>query len=392
MSKSTSALIKQLYPMIDKELTPTNTKKFRELINRFINERNKELMDIAPCDRIYFREKDVKDLFEIFKFSENDVMEILSNTYYSKIAAFNPVAAKDPFTVTLMMIIRYFYLKNKKEETELAAIYLAFSGKFYPSIHYSSFPKVQPSEYRYIMEYVVNNELTMKFDLKREKSIFGAIRSICSTWLNTYGNKFKSADDEDIVYLIQQLHVRIKSFMKNIATLYYKAYANRDGLTYDYDNMSKDNYHLADNDSLKIERYVSSTMSYITTNGVDYKICMMCADSNIKTNEIQSIIESILSDSINMQLVRELVSIMIAEYMSNSKTKDISDFDFINFTLSPKPNTKNDNINRQKDIIDGFLSENSVAYNRRKSRQATRNSYNRAILMYFTIVIYNANK
>lgn len=392
MSKSTSALIKQLYPMIDKELTPSNIKKFRELINRFINERNKELMDIAPCDRIYFRAKDVDDLFALFKFSEKDVLEILSNTYYWKIGAFNPDAAKDPFTVTLMMIIRYFYIKNKKEETQLAAIYLAFSGKFYPSIHYGSFPKVQPSEYRYIMEYVVNNELSMKFDLKREKSIFGAIRSICNTWLNTYGDRFKNADDEDMVYLIQQLHVRIKSFMINIARLYYKAYENKDGLTYDYDNMSEDNYHMADNDSLKIERYASATMSYITTNGVDYKVCMMCADSNIKTNEIQGIIESILSDSINIQLVRELVSIIIAEYMSNSKTKDIKDFDFINFTLAPKPNTKNNNINRQKDIIEGFLSENSVAYNRRKSRQATRNSYNRAILMYFTITIYNANK
>ena len=67
MSKNTSALVTQLYPMIEKELTPNNIKKFKELINKFINERNKELMDIAPCDRIYFRQKDIDDLFALFQ-------------------------------------------------------------------------------------------------------------------------------------------------------------------------------------------------------------------------------------------------------------------------------------------------------------------------------------
>ena len=52
-------------------------------------------------------------------------------------------------------------------------IYLSFSGKFYPSIHYGLFPKFPPSEYRHIMEYVVNNKLNNKYDLKREGSVFG---------------------------------------------------------------------------------------------------------------------------------------------------------------------------------------------------------------------------
>ena len=138
-----------------------------------------------------------------------------------------------------------------QKELELATIYLSFSGKFYPSIHYSSFPKVEPNQYRHIMEYVVNNKLTNKFDLKIHGSVLGAVKSIGLTWINSYEDLFKTSDDEDIVYLIQQLHNRIKSFMKNIATLYYETYDNKDSyLTYDSDNLDEDSYRLADNDSL----------------------------------------------------------------------------------------------------------------------------------------------
>ena len=39
-------------------------------------------------------------------------------------------------------------------------------------------------------------------------------------------------------------------------------------------------------------------------------------------------------------------------------------------------NSKNQNIIRQKEIIEGWLCENSQAYIRRRSREATKNNYN----------------
>ena len=44
------------------------------------------------------------------------------------------------------------------------------------------------------------------------------------------------------------------------------------------------------------------------------------------------------------------------------------------------------------EIVDKFLCENSIAYNRRKSREATKNSYNRAVLTYFVLIINQSNK
>lgn len=390
--KQTDVLVKQLYPKIS-NIMSKNENKFKQMVGRFMEKRSKELHDIAPCDRIYFGSEDVEDFYKTIPIPEKEVIDILSQTYYYPMANFNPRAAKDPLTVIMIMIIRYFYLHNKPKELEMASVYLSFSGKFYPSIHSGSFPTVQPSEYRHIMEYVVNNRLNQQFDLKSEGSVFGAIRSRAKTWLDTYTDRIRSCDDEDVVYLIQQLHNRIKSFMKNIAEVYYEVYDDKDSyLTYDSDNLDDTNYHIADNDSLKIERAVENAMNYLNSNSVDYKVCIMSSDSNVKTDEIKSIIETILADNNNIPLVKELLRLTISDYFSNSEKKDIRDVEFIKYSITPKPNSKNKDIIRQKEIIEEFLSENSPAYRKRRSRLATKNSYYRSLLTYFVIVTHNSNK
>lgn len=390
--KATTAIVTGVYPMVVKSMEK-NLKKYKDNIGKFLEARSKEMYDIGPMDRIYFGAEDLKDYWTAVGYTDTEVQEHINKTYYWQIASFNPRAAKDPFTVSMIMTVRYFYMKKMDKELELSCIYLAFSGKFYPSIHHGSFPQVQPSEYRHIMEYVVNNQLSQKFDLKREGSVIGAVKSICRTWLDSYGDKLKSSDDEDIVYLIQQLHNRIKSFMKNIAELYYDAYANKDTyLSYDSDNYSEDDYHLADNDSFKGDRYVNNAMNYIITNGVNYKLCKMASDSLVKTDEIKSIIESIQSDKNNIVLVRELLSITVMEYMKESNNKEITGIDFLTFAMAAKPNTKNPNIIRQKEIIVKFLDENSPQYRKRKSRLATANSYQQSVLKYYVLIVNLANK
>ena len=264
---------------------------------------------------------------------------------------------------------------------------------FYPSIHYGSYPSAVPADYRFVCDYVVNNELTNKFDLKRTGSVIGTIKSIGSTWIDTYKDYFKGAtDDEEYVYLIQQLHMRIKSFIQNTAELYYKCYNNREYLTYDSDNMDQDEFRLTQNDSTKIESVTTRAMTFITTHDVDYRLCKMCSDSNIKTEEVKSIIESIVKNTDNIDTVKELCSLIVTNFFKVSKNKDVRDIDFISYSIKAKPNTKDKDVLRQSEIIETFLTENSVAYNRRKSREATKNSYNRAILTYFVLVINQSNK
>ena len=62
---------------------------------------------------------------------------------------------------------------GEEKELEQSCTYLAFSGKFYPSLHYGSFPLSCPSEHRPVMDYVINNRLSRKFDLINTCGKFG---------------------------------------------------------------------------------------------------------------------------------------------------------------------------------------------------------------------------
>lgn len=388
--KVTRVAVNKIYPIVEKSLQK-NTQAYKKNVQEFIKDRSKDLYDIVPVRRIPFGSEDIDSFFKAMKIDKNDITQCLSETYYWNMN-FNPRAAKDEFTMTMMMVIRYFLLKNKQTDAEISTIYLAFSGKFYPSIHSQKF-KIPPEKYRHIMEYVLNNVLTQKYDLKREGSVFGAVRSICRTWLRTYTPKFKNPDDEDVADMIQQLHGRIKSFLGNIAAAYYDTYEKRDSyFAYASDSNDQDSFRIADNDSLLAERCVENAMNWITTKQVDYKLCKWASDKNVKVDEIKSIIESIQEDSDNLLLIREMMQLIIADYFSTSKNKDVTSYEFINKSIVAKPNSKNKYVIRQKEIIEYFLDENSPAYRKRKSRPDTKSSYYKSILTYYVLVINESNK
>ena len=388
---NTSAIRNKLWPLIKDVMDKPSTKSsYKKLVNDFISNRAESLYDTLPCDRMLCSELEMDKLFDVIKIKKSEVKDIISQTYYGNIDNFNPLAAKHEFTVTQLLIIRYFLLNKMKKECELAMIHLAFSGKFYPSVHYRSYPTVVPV--RHVMEYVVNNRLSRKFDLVTQGSVIGAIKSVATTWINTYEDRFKSLDDEDVVYLVQQFHSRIGSFTKNIATEYYEVYEDKDSyITYSSDSFDDNDFHLADSDTLRIGRCTEKTMNMINSNGVDYRICKMCSNNDITPNECKAVIESIIGERENIYTIKEFISLTISLYFMTGE-RDVSDIKFITYTIAPKPNAKQKEIVRMKEIVETWLSESGTAYMRRRSRIATRNSYERAVRMYFALVIHNANR
>jgi hypothetical protein len=391
-STDTKSLLTNLYPLVETGLK-NNLISYKRCIGRFIEARNKELYDTVPCSRTYFGANEIADFFDSIKVDKSAATTAISKTYYNDIDPFNPAAAKDEFSVALLMGIRYFLVNKMQKELEISSIYLAFSGKFYTSIHSQKFQYNINNEYRHVMEYVLNNELSYKFDLKKEGNIFNAIKSICITWLNSYKSKIISMRDEDAVYVIQQLHNRIKSFLGNFATVYYKVWEDKDKyLSYAEDDLSDDNYHIADNDALRVERYVETTMMRMNGSSVDVAICSRSANPNVKVSEVKSIIESIVMDNKNIPEIKELIRLIISTYMQTSTSKDIRGIDFISKSITPKPNTKDPNAIRQKEIIEKWLDTNSPAYRKRKSREATKISYHKSVMTYFVLLIHNVNK
>lgn len=393
MPKTNTLAIKaNLYPLVEKSLK--NTKPFEKVVTAFLNDRHDALFNTMPLDRIYYREEDKQLLLSSLGISESFVSNVIANTYYGEISSFNPRAAKDPVTIVILNMVRYFYLKRDKKRLELALVYLSFSGKFYPSIHYMAFPKVVPQDY--VMEYVLNNMMDKKFGLKSKGSVFGAVLSTAQVWLTTYQSKFNSFSDDDAVYLIQQLHTRLKTFMKNIAKLYYKAYKDKDYITYNSDSEDPDKpeeYHLANNDSFVAIKSIDKAMTFITRNTVDYKICKLASNKNVKTEEVKAIMETIITDTDNIPDIRKVVSTMVYSYFAtNPREKTVVSSDFLVYSVTPKPNSTDKSLIELRKQIETWLSTGSASYRRRYKRVATRLSYNKAVLTYFAMVIYYANK
>lgn len=391
VNADTSAIKNELYPLVKESLDKSITRnKYKKVVNDFIANRATALYDTLPCDRIICTETEMDKLFVALEINKKDVKEVINNTYWGPIDNFRPLACKHEFTILMMAVVRYFLIDEKdRKMAELSMLYLSFSGKFYPSLHYRSYPTVTPV--RHIMEYVVNNTLSKKFDLTTYGSVFGAVKSVGCTWLDTYKDRFKEFTDEDIWYLVQQLYSRIGSFIKNIATEYYDAYENGDYIAYSSDSYDPDDFHLADSDTLKVSKYTEKTMNKINATGIDYRLSKACSNQDITPNEVKAVIESIIGNRDNIPEIKELIGLMIALYFATGE-RDISDIKFITFTVAPKPNAKQKEIIRMKEIIENWLCESGTAYMRRRSRDATRNSYERAVRMYFAITIHNANR
>ena len=388
---NTSAIKTKLWPIVKSAMDKPNIKTaYKKLVNDFISNRADALYDTIPCDRMLCSEAEMDKLFYVLKIKKSDATEAIAATYYGGIKNFNPLAAKHEFTITQLLIIKYFTEAKMKKETELAIIHLAFSGKFYPSVHYRSYPTVVPV--RHVMEYVVNNRLTKKFDLTSYGSVLGAIKSVGLTWAETYDKRLKDLADEDIVYLVQQLHSRVGSFVKNIAIEYYEAYEDKDlYIAYSADSYDSDDFHLADNDTLRIDRITEKTVNHINSAGIDYRTCKLCSTTDITPNEVKAVIESIIGSKENVYTIKELISLMISLYFATGE-KEVSDIKFVTYTIAPKPNAKQKEILRMKEIIESWLCESGTAYMRRRSRIATRNAYERAVRMYFALTIHNCNR
>lgn len=387
--KNTKAILNEVYPVVEAGLKK-NLKKYKEYLSGFINSNSDILYSNIPSKQLYFTDSNREEYFKAIGVNSSIIKTAINHTYYGNMAKFNPAYAKDETTVALMCTVRYFFLKNMKKELELALINTAFSGKYYPSIWYRSFPVTEPSEH--IMEYAITHLATNKFDIVREGSVIGAVKSIAYTWLNTYKTRFREFEDDDVVYIIQQLHNRIGSFMNNIAELYYEAYKNKDAyIAYSSDDVSEDNYHIADSDSLAIDRYVNATMNYINSHGLNYKICKLASNDLVKFDELKGIIDMLTRDNNNIPLIKEYITLMISNYYMSSGKKNINDIEFISYSISSKPNSKNSYHIRLKELSEKMLINNSANFSRRRSRTATESAYFRAFNAYFALLVQEAN-
>lgn len=388
--KKTAIIVQKIYPVIEKQISK-RTSQVKNCIGNFFTKNYSFLYATAPFGRYMFGADEFAAFWKALDITESEIINIMKECYFYNIPDFNPRAAKSPFVAAVMMCIRYF-LKNKdNKNAELFATYLAFSGQFYVSIH-SGFFKYKVN--KEAMEYVVNYKMNDKFDLKKSGNVYKSINGICVTWLNTYGKDLigNDFDDDEYRLVIQQLHDREKSFLKNISRLYHEARENDEYMNYTVDNRDPENYRLNDNNTSRNDKYVEATVTLMTTTEVDYKFCGMVADQNVKRDEIKSIITSIFHNKDNIPELREAVDIIISDFQKVYPNESIHSTKFLTYAMATKPNSKDKNMIRLREIIVGWLNANSVDYVRRKSRKGTAVSYYKMVLKMIVLYINKAIK
>lgn len=385
-----STIVDEIYPLIEQSTKNGRLTNVKSCIQKFIQTRHKELYDYAPVDRIYFRKQDVNDFFKAVNIKENDITDTIKKLYYYNKDELQ--ACKDEFSLSCLMLLRYL-LKNKENDKtiiELVYMYLSFSGKFYASCHAAWFRHYIPK--REVMDYVVNYMLSQKFDLAKTGSVWGAIKELTFTWVESYKEELCSdITDERIVYLIHQLHNRIYAFLRNIAKLYYEAYEKKLYLNTESDNYSEEKYRIAHNNSTIISGITEKTIIYFTTTQVNVSICYSCAGSGVDPYELKAIFENILNSNDSINDLRSVIVILLSDFIRRyPEEKEITGTKFIAHSISMKPNTKDKDILQLKNIILNWLN-NSARYRSIKT-QATKNNYYKGILSYIAIIINKANK
>ena len=377
----------ELYPVV-RDALEKNSRRFIQNIGKFINAHHDSIYDVAPYDRIYFNVNDVNDMFTAIGLQEIEIENILKKCFFWDID-YTPAAACEPYVEVLMCAIRYYLIKSDTKNAELTTIYTLFSGKFYASLH-SYFWKFPPN--KQVMDFVINNMLSDKFDLKKEGTLFGAIKKLASTWLSTYKTKITAARTTDDNYgkLIQQLRDREKSFLKNISSAYYEANANKSYLNYETDNLAEDGFRLTSNDAATAARITEAAIGILTSQRVNINICNTCKNASVSSSELKGIIETILGDKENIPKVRRVINIIICDFMASYPGQPVGGATFISNAIKPRPNTKNPLLIEMKQTITSWLDESSASYRKRKSREATANDYYRSVLTYLVLIISKA--
>lgn len=375
----------RLYPVVAAALDK-NSRKFIDNIARYFNSKHEEIHEIAPYTRIYFNQNNVNDLFRSIGITEAEVKNIIKDCFFWDIG-YVPLCAKEPYVEVLMCAIIYYLKNGDQKKAELTTIYTCFSGKFYTSLH-SNFWKFPPK--KQIMDYVVNNMLSDKFDLKKEGSVFNTVKKLSITWIETYTKRLtdKEITDDNIGKLIQQLRDRLKSMLLNIATLYYEAVDNKYYMNYEYDSLDEDDFHITSNDANLAARITEATIGIFTSQKINMKRCKdaTAKNSSINYDELCSIMESIVAEKSNINKLRRVINILICDFMEAYPKVSVTSPNFIIHSMKPKPNTKNPLIIELKDTIIDWLMVHSEKY-KFKTRIATKNDYYKAVLMYITLQI-----
>lgn len=364
---------------IGKKMNSASVARFQSEVKDFIDRKSDTLFLAGPSKRLYFSDTERSRFYPLLGTTQSDIIRCKKLTpvkdgWYKLDSDFN---------ILMALAISNFQRQNKMKEVQSACTMMALS--MYASLH-SKYFKYEPNEN--IMNYTINN-LSNKFKIKQFGNLFKTIVYTVTSTHETYASEIADGSDENIRKYIIAVHTRLNGFLFKIAQEFYKNHKEGKYLNTEEDNYSDENFYIADNNSLLINRTAENATFAMINKGLDVRLANIAANiGQISSSALRNAINSIISDCDDE--IKDFITLILQLYLEGGENppESIRSKRFINFCLEIyiKSNTNDASILKIKEILDRWLVKCSPNYNKTE-RIATKNNFRKSLFIYFILII-----
>lgn len=383
MAKYKSQLLEAFYPRVESFFRDKEKLRAVEFyISKYIDSNSNVLNYIAPTKRLQFS-KEGRDAEIIFDNLDIDPKEI--STIVKKIPSIKVVAGvlKEPIFIALALMLRYTNEHDMKKERDLILLYLTLG--FYSSLQYRSF-NFEPNEN--IVQFTMNR-ISNKFYFKQYGTVFKSLYVIADKLNDTSANKLLKDNDKDIIDYLMFLRSRISNTLVTFSQELYKDINSGNYINTAGDDYSEENFREVTNISGFISNATTKASLNFFQSRLDQRLISMSSRLSDVSNSVLSMTMTSIKDS-EREKVERLIRDVVSVYLSDNTNSidSIGSQKFINYSIAiyTKSNTKDKTIVDLKNILAEFLTDHCEKYNITE-REATKNNYRKAVLIYFVLLI-----
>lgn len=359
-----------------------NVDTFVKIVSSYLDRNTVNLSTIGPVKKTVFLDNtDRLPIYQLVNLEPNEMKPVIKTVHEFA----RSVNASDPFNVAMVLIIRYFHVVKDKERRKLSALYMMLS--MYPSL-FAKYFKFPPNEN--IMEYTISS-MSNKYKIKQETSLLSALISMVTICDDHYDKDLIRGTDKDLSMYISAMKTRLNAFLKGICGEFMKQHKNKNYINYEEDNNDPDNFTVADNNSLLVQRVSQAVILNISVNGPDMQAVTYAAKmSSVSVNDLRSTVTNLCKEKKNNGEIAKMISAILYDYLFTGKNtqEEIYSTKFTVYALNTykKSNTTNTNIVAIKNVLDKWLSEYSERY-RKTNTASTINCFRKALYLFWVFTI-----
>lgn len=359
-----------------------NVDTFVKIVSSYLDRNTVNLSTIGPVKKTVFLDNtDRLPIYQLVNLEPNEMKPVIKTVHEFA----RSVNASDPFNVAMVLIIRYFHVVKDKERRKLSALYMMLS--MYPSL-FAKYFKFPPNEN--IMEYTISS-MSNKYKIKQEASLLSALISMVTICDDHYDKDLIRGTDKDLSMYISAMKTRLNAFLKGICGEFMKQHKNKNYINYEEDNNDPDNFTVADNNSLLVQRVSQAVILNISVNGPDMQAVTYAAKmSSVSVNDLRSTVTNLCKEKKNNGEIAKMISAILYDYLFTGKNaqEEIYSTKFTVYALNTykKSNTTNTNIVAIKKVLDKWLSEYSERY-RKTNTASTINCFRKALYLFWVFTI-----